>query len=72
MHNFAYLAQRRNQEFSCEPNFGGRAPAPPLGCATAAETATQLPPVTITTGPFSDWLDASARKQDADAVALVS
>ena len=70
MHNFLYLAQRRSQEFSCEPNFGG--PPPPLGCATAAETATQLPPVTITTGPFSDWLDASARQQDADAVALVS
>ena len=28
------LAQRRSQEFSCEPNFGwGGAPAPP-GCAT--------------------------------------
>ena len=27
MHNFVYLAQRRSQEFSCEPNFGGgRAP----------------------------------------------
>ena len=25
MHNFVYLAQRRSQEFSCEPNFGGRA-----------------------------------------------
>ena len=25
MHNFVYLAQRRSQEFSCEPNFwGGR------------------------------------------------
>jgi len=22
MHNFVYLAQRRSQEFSCEPNFG--------------------------------------------------
>jgi len=71
MHNFVYLAQRRSQEFSCEPNFGGACPRP-LGCATAAETATQLPPVTITTRPFSDWLDASARQQDADAVALVS
>ena len=29
MHNFVYLAQRRSEEFSCEPNFGGRAPAPP-------------------------------------------
>jgi len=28
MHNFVYLAQRRSQEFSCEPNFGGRAPRP--------------------------------------------
>ena len=36
MHNFVYLAQRRSQEFFCEPNFGGvpfrggggRAPAP--------------------------------------------
>jgi len=30
MHNFVYLAQRRSQEFSCEPNFrgGGHAPAP--------------------------------------------
>ena len=35
MHNFVYLAQRRSQEFSCEPNFGGggRAHAP-LGCAS--------------------------------------
>ena len=35
MHNFVYLAQRRSQEFSCEPNFGGGGvpPAPP-GCAT--------------------------------------
>jgi len=23
MHNFVYLAQRRSQEFSCEPNLGG-------------------------------------------------
>ena len=22
MHNLVYLAQRRSQEFSCEPNFG--------------------------------------------------
>ena len=38
MHNFVYLAQRRSQEFSCEPNFGeGRALRPlPLGCASAA------------------------------------
>jgi len=28
MHNFVYLAQRRSQEFSCEPNFG--VPPPPL------------------------------------------
>jgi len=28
MHNFVYLAQRRSQEFYCEPNFGGRAPRP--------------------------------------------
>jgi len=30
MHNFVYLAQRRSQKFSCEPNFGGGAcpPAP--------------------------------------------
>jgi len=26
MHNFVYLAQRRSQEFSCEPNFGGGEP----------------------------------------------
>jgi len=33
MHNFVYLAQRRSQEFSCEPNFGGgHAPSP--GCAS--------------------------------------
>jgi len=32
MHNFVYLAQRRSQEFSCEPNFRG-APLP-LGCAS--------------------------------------
>jgi len=30
MHNFVYLAQRRREEFSCEPNYGGRAPPPPL------------------------------------------
>ena len=30
MHNFVYLAQRRSQKFSCEPNFGGGAcPRPP-------------------------------------------
>jgi len=29
MHNFMYLAQRRSQEFSCEPNLGGRAPRAP-------------------------------------------
>ena len=29
MHDFVYLAQRRSQEFSCEPNFrGGGVPAP--------------------------------------------
>ena len=36
MHNFVYLAKRRSQEFSCEPNFGGgvcRPPGPP-GCTT--------------------------------------
>ena len=33
MHNFVYLAQRRSQEFSCEPNFGGKG-VPPLGCAS--------------------------------------
>jgi len=35
MHNFMYLAQRRSQEFSCEPNF---APPPPLGCASVLRT----------------------------------
>ena len=34
MHNFVYLAQRRSQEFSCEPNFGKGVPRPPLGCAS--------------------------------------
>jgi len=33
MYNFVYLAQRRSQEFSCEPNFGG-VPSAPLGCAS--------------------------------------
>jgi len=28
MHNSVYLAQRRSQEFSREPNFGGRGRAP--------------------------------------------
>jgi len=23
MHNFVYLAQRRSEKFSCEPNYGG-------------------------------------------------
>ena len=31
MHNFVYLAQRRSQEFSCEPNF----PCPPLAAPVA-------------------------------------
>ena len=35
MHNFVYLAQRRSQEFSCEPNFGGACPSDPPDCATA-------------------------------------
>ena len=30
MHNFVYLAQRRSQEFSFEPNFGGVPPPAPL------------------------------------------
>jgi len=30
MHNFVYLAQRRSQEFSFEPNFGGRPLAAPV------------------------------------------
>jgi len=34
MHNFVYLAQRRSQEFSCEPNFAGATPPRPPGCAT--------------------------------------
>jgi len=37
MHNFVYLAQRRSQEFSCEPNLGGGRACPrfpPHGCAT--------------------------------------
>jgi len=30
MHNFVYLAQRRSQKFSCEPNFrGGQGACPP-------------------------------------------
>ena len=33
MHNFVYLAQRRSQEFSCEPNYFGGVPPPP-GCAS--------------------------------------
>ena len=34
MHNFVYLAERRSQEFYCEPNFGrGEGVPPPLGCA---------------------------------------
>jgi len=32
MHNFVYLAQRRSQEFSCGPNFGGG--VPPVHVAT--------------------------------------
>jgi len=35
MHNFVYLAQRRSQEFSCEPNFGGRDPCPLLAAPVA-------------------------------------
>jgi len=41
MHDFVYLAQRRSQEFSCEPNFEGMGRAPtPLGCAS--DTCTGL------------------------------
>ena len=39
MHNFVYLAQKRSQEFSCEPNFGGGGvptEPSPLGCASAS------------------------------------
>jgi len=48
MHNFVYLAQRRSEECSCEPNFGGGSvpPAPlaaPLldsaGCRCACRVA---------------------------------
>jgi len=38
MHNFVYLAQRRSQEFSCEPNFGGGG-VPPLAAPLAAAAA---------------------------------
>ena len=34
MHNFVYLAQRRSQEFSCEPNYGGGRAPRPSGCAS--------------------------------------
>jgi len=37
MHNLVYLGQRRSQEFSCEPNFGGGGVPPPPGCATGLE-----------------------------------
>ena len=30
MHNFVYLAQRRSEEFSREPNFGGGGRGRPL------------------------------------------
>ena len=35
MHNFVYLAQRRSQEFSCEPNLGGGVPPVSPGCTSA-------------------------------------
>ena len=35
MHSFVYLAQRRSQEFVCEPNFWGGGVPPGLpGCVT--------------------------------------
>jgi len=38
MHNFVYLAQRRSQKFSCDPNFGGGVSLCPLpGCASDLE-----------------------------------
>jgi len=33
MHNFVYLAQRRSQQFLCEPNFGGGGASPPFPLA---------------------------------------
>ena len=37
MHNFVYLAPRRSQEFSFEPNFGGGGvPPPPLAAPLVA------------------------------------
>jgi len=34
MHNFVYLAQRRSQEFSCKPIFGGKRALRFPGCAS--------------------------------------
>ena len=42
MHNYVYLAQRRSQEFSCVPNFGGRPPGPFAGCAAGLSAENKL------------------------------
>ena len=45
MHNFVYLAQRLSQEFSCEPNFGGRARGPQTAPLYQSKIVSYLPTV---------------------------
>jgi len=44
MHNFVYLAQRRSQEFYCEPNFRGGVPLPPPLAAPVRQRPVLSPP----------------------------
>jgi len=43
MHNFVYLAQRRSQEFSCEPNFEGGGVLVPIDRQQQRRAAGLLP-----------------------------
>jgi len=52
MHNFVYLAQRRSQEFSCEPNFVGGVPRPPLAApVVSSESSVRYVPCYWRAGP---------------------
>jgi len=55
MHNFVYLAQRRSQEFSCEPNFGGGYP-PWLRHCTGSGTLRQVTTRHLRLGESIKWL----------------
>jgi len=69
MHNFVYLAQRRSQEFSCEPNFfwGGACPRHPPGCATGQKfSESKFLSITLRMCSGKTVLDLQARGQLED------